>query len=110
MSDKPKFPTPLRSTREPLPARDDWERHIKQQAYQGLETAGDACRILSREHPDLRDSIAKGIMNFLYDGDVFDQVALRMLEEDPEYWGARLSELDDAVARRIVGQIPIDVD
>src|SRR5262245_26806318 len=105
MSNESKFKPPLRSTREPLSARDDWERHISRATYHALESIGDACRLMCQEHPDLLDQIAAGIESFLSDGDVFDQVARRLLELDPEYWGYRIGELDEQIAKRIIGQV-----
>jgi hypothetical protein len=89
----------------PATVREDWELHVFTQAYQALASTGDACRILCQDHPDLMDQIAKAIMTFFYDGDVFDQIAREMLSNEPDYWGLRLSEIEPDVARRIIGQI-----
>jgi len=105
MTNQRKFPERGPLVRAQLTEREEWENQVNQLVYQALAAAGDTCRLLCSAHPDLLDSIAKGISDFLSDGDVFDQVARTLLELDPEYWGNQIGLLPDEIAKRVVGQV-----
>lgn len=102
MPGKDQFPPPRSYVRVERTEREDFENHIRGQVYNALYSAGDLCRIMCQEHPDLLDHIAKAIDSFLSDGDVFNQVATSLLNSDPIYWRHRIAELDEDTARQIV--------
>ena len=85
--------------------RAELEKHIAKQVYHALESAGDLCRIHCKAHPDLLDYIAKGIYDFLCDGDVFDQVVETLIVMDPDYFGRRLASLDEEKSKLVIGVV-----
>lgn len=85
--------------------RKELEKNVANQVYHALESAGDLCRIQCQKHPDLLDSIAAGIYRFLCDGDVFDQTIETLIRLDPKYFGARLAQLDEGIAKTVIGVV-----
>jgi len=85
--------------------KEEYRKHVSDQTYHALESAGDLCRLQCQEDPDLLDFIADGIWRFLSDGDVFDQVMITFFQKNPEYVGHCLANLDPDLARKIVGEI-----
>lgn len=113
MKEKPMFPQREIYTRRVLAPQEDWAKLVQDITYESLANAGNVCRLMCQEHPDLLDQIAKGIMKFLSDGDVFEQVARQLFEEDPAYWGDILNDINEdsckAVIGKVLGEHPINL-
>lgn len=81
---------------------DEYRKHISDQIYHTLESAGNLCRLQRRSDPNLLDSIASGLWRFVNDGDVFDQVIKTFVEEHPQYITRILGEIEEDTLKQII--------
>lgn len=62
----------------------DYRTMVTDLVYNSLKAAGEVCRLRCHTDPDLLDAIGDGILKFIADGDVFEQVIRRIVEVDPQ--------------------------
>src|SRR5215471_1971171 len=90
--------------------QDKWQkREIRTMVHtftlNSLRSAADVCRIRCSDDPDLLDVMARAMYEFLCDGDVYDQIVRKLVEIDPVYFGRKIGELDEAIAKKVVETI-----
>jgi hypothetical protein len=85
-----------------MDTKEEFRKHVSDQVYHALQSAGDLCRLRCHEDPDLLDSVADGIWRFLCDGDIYDFAMQTLLAQHPEYFGHILANLETEVARAII--------
>jgi len=75
---------------------------ISESVYRTLSGAGDICAEYSQTDPDMLDSIADGIIRFLADGDVFEQVIATLMEREPQLISRCLDNVKLETCRTII--------
>lgn len=87
----------------------DYRKLVESMVYGNLRAAGEICRLrcFAAEVPDvdLLDSIAKGIYDFLCDGDVFDQVMKTIIATDPKYVGRMIADQDEHITKSVIAVV-----
>jgi hypothetical protein len=70
--------------------------------YHSLQTAGEICRVNCHEQPNLLDAIANGIKRFLEDGDIYNNVIIALIDENPDLVGYCLGLTEVDVAKKVM--------
>src|SRR5262252_9410986 len=83
----------------------DYRHLVHKTTLEMLRSLGEICRLRCQQDPDLLDAIASGIYEFLSDGDVFDQVMVSLVSQDPVYFGGILDRLDEDKAKAVIGVV-----
>lgn len=80
---------------------ENW-RLVSDLTYNSLRSAGEVCRINCPTEPDLLSAIAEGVQRFIADGDIYENVIIEFIRNNPELIGYCIGLCNAEVAKKII--------